>query len=258
MRQMWISRMVGCGLMLAASGASAAIVRVEATGTVEYNDFVSGILSGVQDGEPVLLTFDVDSNVFVNDPNFPTRGYPIVLSSFRYQIGSVSVPLVNPLPNGATAYFVVRNNDPAVDGFYFSISTSTQLDVPVSIGVPNMGAQFLRTFTNGNIWPTFDILAAQGSWGYEFMSVFHFGIGRGDNTPLGVNYQRISVAVFPSNCPGDLNGDALVDLSDLTALLAHFGISGVATLRDGDLDGDHDVDLSDLTVLLSNFGTSCS
>jgi hypothetical protein len=55
-------------------------------------------------------------------------------------------------------------------------------------------------------------------------------------------------------CPGDLNGDGAVGLSDLTILLAHFGAAGGAGSADGDLDGDGDVDLSDLTAFLAASG----
>lgn len=58
-------------------------------------------------------------------------------------------------------------------------------------------------------------------------------------------------------CPGDLNGDGAVDLSDLTALLAHFGATSGATPADGDLDGDGDVDVSDLALFLARFGSIC-
>jgi hypothetical protein len=58
-------------------------------------------------------------------------------------------------------------------------------------------------------------------------------------------------------CPGDVNGDGVVDLTDLTILLAHFGLIGNVSLLEGNLDGDNDVDLSDLTELLSNFGNDC-
>lgn len=56
-------------------------------------------------------------------------------------------------------------------------------------------------------------------------------------------------------CPPDLNGDGVVDLTDLTLLLANFGCVGPSCT--GDLDGDSDTDLSDLTGLLSAFGTNC-
>lgn len=64
-----------------------------------------------------------------------------------------------------------------------------------------------------------------------------------------------SPATLP--CPGDVNGDQTVDLSDLAILLAHFGTPSGATLADGDLDGDGDVDLADLALHLANFGGSC-
>ncbi|MEP0846615.1 MAG: hypothetical protein HRF50_07305 [Phycisphaerae bacterium] len=59
-------------------------------------------------------------------------------------------------------------------------------------------------------------------------------------------------------CPGDVNADNVVNLSDLSILLTHFGITSGATLADGDLDLDGDVDLSDLSTMLTNFGSSCT
>jgi hypothetical protein len=61
----------------------------------------------------------------------------------------------------------------------------------------------------------------------------------------------------PAPCPGDVNGDGVVDLADLALLLAHFGTLNGATVGDGDFDGDADVDLADLALLLSAFGSTC-
>ncbi len=58
-------------------------------------------------------------------------------------------------------------------------------------------------------------------------------------------------------CPGDVNGDDVVNLTDLATLLANFGTTSGAVREDGDLNGDGDVDLSDLAELLSLFGTDC-
>ncbi|MCC6357657.1 MAG: hypothetical protein IT450_02845 [Phycisphaerales bacterium] len=58
-------------------------------------------------------------------------------------------------------------------------------------------------------------------------------------------------------CPGDVDCDNDVDLTDLTALLGHFGVPGGAGRSDGDLDGDGDVDINDLAVLLAGFGSTC-
>ncbi len=59
-------------------------------------------------------------------------------------------------------------------------------------------------------------------------------------------------------CPGDLNHDAGVDLSDLAQLLGNYGTTSGAMYEDGDLDQDGDVDLSDLAALLGVYGTMCS
>jgi len=59
------------------------------------------------------------------------------------------------------------------------------------------------------------------------------------------------------DCPGDLDGDWNVDLSDLGQLLSHYGMTNGATYADGDLDFDSDVDLTDLAALLAVYGTTC-
>ena len=58
-------------------------------------------------------------------------------------------------------------------------------------------------------------------------------------------------------CPGDLDHDLDVDLSDLAQLLSNYGTTSGATYEDGDLDEDGDVDLADLAALLAVYGTTC-
>jgi hypothetical protein len=62
----------------------------------------------------------------------------------------------------------------------------------------------------------------------------------------------------PCSLPGDLNQDGVVDLTDLSTLLSHFGTPSGATLATGDVDGDGDVDLTDLAELLGHFGSTCA
>lgn len=62
--------------------------------------------------------------------------------------------------------------------------------------------------------------------------------------------------IFASDCLGDLNGDATIDIADLAVLLAHFGIPSGA--KSGDLDNDGIVTLADLALLLANFGETCT
>lgn len=67
---------------------------------------------------------------------------------------------------------------------------------------------------------------------------------------------RIRLEIFP--CPGDVDGDGDIDLTDLSTLLTNFGQTSGMTIAEGDTDGDGDVDLSDLSELLANFGTTCA
>lgn len=65
------------------------------------------------------------------------------------------------------------------------------------------------------------------------------------------------VTIFCMACPGDLDNDGDIDLSDLAELLAHFGMTSGVIAEDGDIDCDGDVDLSDLAALLAVFNQTC-
>jgi agmatine deiminase len=54
-------------------------------------------------------------------------------------------------------------------------------------------------------------------------------------------------------CPGDFNGDGVIDAADLGTLLSAFGTASAAA----DINGDGIVDAADLGLLLGVFGTAC-
>lgn len=66
---------------------------------------------------------------------------------------------------------------------------------------------------------------------------------------------RITAEGEGSDCPADLNGDGVIDLTDLATLLANFGSAGSA--EEGDISGDGLIDLTDLSLLLAEFGSNC-
>ncbi len=66
---------------------------------------------------------------------------------------------------------------------------------------------------------------------------------------------EMSIDLTLAPCPGDANGDRVVDFLDLNAVLADFGL--VSPGLAGDLDDDGDCDFVDLNLVLGAFGTSC-
>lgn len=64
----------------------------------------------------------------------------------------------------------------------------------------------------------------------------------------------LTVVVGPG-CPGDANGDLVVDFVDLNIVLGSFGQMGGAV--PGDVNNDGRVDFLDLNLVLSAYGTSC-
>ncbi len=61
----------------------------------------------------------------------------------------------------------------------------------------------------------------------------------------------------PPSCPGDANGDGLINAADLSVLLANFGTTTNGGASSGDFNKDGEVNGADLSVLLSQFGGSC-
>lgn len=142
--------------------------------------------------------------------------------------------VVSPVPGQNTNHCTIRRGDTVVwtwFGNFHSVTSDTDL---FDSGVQNVPFTFQHTFNE------------TGLFGYY--CVFH-------GVPGQFMFGTVNVITPP--CPGDVDGNLVVDLGDLTTLLSHFGTESGATLADGDMNGDGDVDLDDLTFLLSNFGTTC-
>jgi len=185
-------------LAACATAASAVEVRITVTGVVDYN-VIQGAMGPVPDGAPVSMSFSVDSNNFLGSAQFPTRGYAINPASFVMSVGGVAVTMDNPQPNGP-AYFVLRDNDPGVDGFFIS-QGSVELPFPATVRIPGLAAahelDFSRTFTTTTTLSSLNILDAVGSYGFENMSSYLWTIGRFGNPGAEYVYETISIAVVP-------------------------------------------------------------
>jgi hypothetical protein len=202
--------------VLAAGTQAEAIIRVEAHGTVEWNQFIDGPFYGtVQPGDSVVMIFDVCSDNYEDPPYYPppstchTRGYKILPESFFLRIGSVDVPRDAGAPG--TPYFVLRNNDPGSDGVKMSSDPCGNSDGGMVLDLAGASGgtfvlTFWRTFEDGNspvtVFNSLDIAQAVGYWEYEWMSEYSFSIAGGGGTPLGMNYDWFSMTqIAPLQAP---------------------------------------------------------
>lgn len=88
--------------------------------------------------------------------------------------------------------------------------------------------------------------------GGAFLSVGN-GTGPGAGSANGLAKWFAACSV---DCPGDTNGDNVVNFTDLNTVLSEFGQTGAGLA--GDVNGDEVVNFTDLNTVLSNFGASCN
>lgn len=195
-----LPRILTIALALLTVSANAAIVTVQVTGEVEFNQISSQPLSSVTSGSPATLTFQVDSNNYVDSPNFPTRGYVIDQSSLSLTFPQTSVGLQNPFPAGETPYFVLRNNDPAVDGFFIANNTDFFSGLPINqSGIfGNFVNEYHVTYDGGTL-ASLNILDALGTYDYTDLQVFNWSLDDGPFNPMLINFTQMTITPEPAS-----------------------------------------------------------
>ncbi len=181
---------------LTTTSAGAVPVQVTITGTVEDNQITIPPFDTVVPLDAAVLTFEVDSDVFINSPNFPTRGYPIDPASFSLLLGAAELGLQDPFPPSQTPYFSLRDNDPAVDGFF--VATSFDLPIGVPLDVTGAFDQFRNLFSvtyEGDVLSSLDITGAAGTYDFDQLTVFGWTIDDGPFQPLLVIFSELTISV---------------------------------------------------------------
>jgi hypothetical protein len=201
---------------IAGTAGAGVTVDVTVTGFVEFNQIGAPPLGDANPGDPASLTFSVDSDVFMDSMNFPTRGYEIDQSSFVLTLGAVSIGLADPFPGGQTPYFVIRNDDPAVDGFF----TSTNLDFPLGVPLNQMGifGLFLNNYSvtyTGDTLGSLGILDALGTYDFDGLTVFNWTVDDGPFNAMGLVFEQMTISaelavaaavdIKPGSCPNSFN-----------------------------------------------------
>lgn len=231
-------------LALVGADAHADRVRVTITGTVEYAAFSRGPFTSARAGQRAVAVFEVDSNGFRDSAQYPVRGYTIDPASLTLTVGTGSTGMRIPLPSGSTPLFVLRDNDPAVDGFYL---TGGILEYPGSIplnsgSTTSMSMSFSRGFDVGTILRSRNIVdAAPGLWGFEHMASYDWGVTIPGAAPMMLTYETIAIdnLTNPPRCAADYNQDGGVDGADVEAFFVDWqdGLTPADVNRDGGVDG---------------------
>jgi len=165
--------------------SQADLYKVTVLGSVDFN-VIQGSMAGVTSGDEVVMSFNVDSTNFITG-GFPTRGYGIIESSFVMTVDGRPVSFDIPQPD--PAYFVLRNNDPQVDGVF--LSPGPDFDFPLAVHIPGLAPthelSFQHTFADNTTFSSLDIADAVGTYNLSSnVSSYLFGIGRFGN--LGAEY----------------------------------------------------------------------
>ena len=242
---------------LACAGARAEVVQVEILGTVDYNVYASGPFAGVPSGAPAALRFQVDSNNFLNSASFPTRGYVITQASFTFQAGAASTTLYSPFPAGQTPYFVLRNNDPAVDGFFISMGTDFPAPLPLQYNA-NAGMNFLVTY-GGTTLNSLDILSAVGTYTFAGISVFDWRISVGPGDPMGMIFDTITISVLPAPCYANCDGSTaapILNVNDFSCFLNLYAAGSVLANCDASTVAPV-LNVNDFSCFLNKFAAGC-
>lgn len=199
-------------------------------GHVEYNQITSGALGAVHANDPVLIKLRVDAANFVNSPSFPTRGYPAVAGTYQYQIGAVTLGLQNPYPAVPPPMLVLRNDDPAVDGFLLSTNVDVPLGIPLDVnGIFGALQAYTYVTYGGATLSSLDVASAVGTYEYTGLSVFGFAIQDGPFDPVGLIFDKLEIAPYtPPNCGYTAYGAGASSVNTLV-------LNGVGTPKVGGL-----------------------
>ena len=254
----------------------AAPVRVVVTGTVEYNSFNSGTFNQAlaPAGSPVVMTLNLDSTNYLDSPNLPgvTRGFRFGPAAFQLTIGPVSAGLRSDV---TTAYFVLRNNDPRVDGVFISMGTDIDTEIKLQMTPANFGIAFSRTFDGAPPFPSTDpdptlpsleLTDAVGHWGFDNLSSYNMAIQLGEiNVPLGIGYETLTITRLCG--PADIGGtgglpdeDGLLNNNDFIVFIDWFFAADARADRGatGGVPGaDGAFDNNDFVVYIDQFFAGC-
>jgi regulation of enolase protein 1 (concanavalin A-like superfamily) len=134
-----------------------------------------------------------------------------------------------------------------------AVNAAVTLTPPYHLRVRRDGTMWIQEISdNGVVWTQASVID-------DPLEMASIGLYAGNALAGGSPAHTALFDHFRSTpvCPGDLNGDGVVNVFDYATLTASFGTTSGATPQQGDTDGDGDVDVVDFAALAGNFGQAC-
>lgn len=190
----------------------------------------------------------------------------VTVGSFSTLLGDGTVDTTTVTNRGTVAPGETATGTLTIDGAYTQ-QPQGRLLIDIGPGGADKLAVTGSAITNGQLSVTtppgfapangtvYTILTAASRSG-TFSSIITTPMPGGRSFSIGYNSGSVvlTVVVGPG-CPGDANGDNVVDFFDLNIVLGSFGQMGAGV--PGDLNADGRVDFLDLNIVLSAYGTNC-
>lgn len=186
--------------LFAAAPASAYFYKVIITGEVEFNQINGGLLGDANTGDTVEASFILDVREFNNSNNFPTRGYIMDPNSFSLSFGGgPSIGLQNPTSPSDVPQFIIRNDDPAVDGFFLG-SNVDGFNNGVALDQAGIFDAFRFNFLvtyNDDPLASLNLANATGLYGFDGLTNFNMTIDDGPFNAMGMVFDTMSIQKVP-------------------------------------------------------------
>lgn len=228
-------------------GPASAIVRLNRNTIIYGGDFTgSGTIQNTANGTMSISdSLDFGQIGLVNSGDLTLSLTNILVSVDRFEQtsqGALNVSISGPAPGVEHDLVLVTDGPAQLDG-------ALNVALPALGGVqfyPQAGDEFTIISADGGVNGTFDADPVT----FVDDLTFQWAV---DYHPFNVTLRLLSVS--PA-CPGDTNGDGMVNGADVSVLLAQYG-QNIEQWSGADLNGDGQVNGQDLSVLLANFGDVC-
>ncbi len=244
----------GAGLRFVAPGQG--IWTTDRTGAEGFFSGDYGSLDGTSFSSPIAA--GVAALVFSRFPSFSPAQVEFQMQQTATRLGP------GPYPNSEFGYGLVRA-DRAIQQLCAPFIGSSPTSVLVASGA---SASFTVTVASGTAPFTYTWFrnGSQVNNGgpYSGATTATLTINPATAATVGTYFARVSnscgsadsdTATLTIGCPGDTNGDNIVNFADLNAVLGQFGQTGPGLAAD--VNGDGTVNFADLNIVLSNFGRTC-